>query len=349
MFALNGNRCHRHVKEGRTQVIVGIERTLVVAMHLISLGAAAEPEVSASVEHEMIDIEVGPLEGEAEIGLMQQLMPGYAIVKHAHRRANQQDVHIGNMEKRQHIGLPQSFITRQHRVGILPVAFTYIIYFKAFVMQSQPEMRVDDDGLFDGMFKLVECQHTSARDRTVAIGSLLRDDPKVVLRVEEHLVVGIVREGDIRQKGHKSIRQRIVAQHLSCEQQENLTATVLGNTLWQKRAVGNGHMREGIHFVVECHAILGHDPKPALLVAMQIAHLIVGQAVGLVIAEVLMHLIAIQAVQAAIGANPYISVLVLYDGLNALVRKLGRYLHTGSIGLDRSFRRGLTGPKQHEE
>ena len=143
------------------------------------------------------------------------------------------------------------------------------------------------------MLQLVECQHTPSCHRAVAIGTLLGDDPKIVLRVEVHLVVGITREGNIRQNGVKGIVHRIIAQHLAGHEQEDLAATVFGDVLRKEGAVGDVHMGEGIHPVVDCHAVLGHHPQSALLVTMQVAHLVVGQAIGLVIAEILMHLVAI--------------------------------------------------------
>ena len=82
---------------------------------------------------------------------------------------------------------------------------------------------------------------------------------------------------------------------------------------------------------------------------MQVAHLVVGQAIGLVIAVILMHLVAIQTVQAAIGGNPYISVGVLYDGADALVGEVRRDLHALGIGLDNHLRCPMTSHQKHKK
>ena len=145
MLPLYGHRSHRHVIECCTQVVVGNERTLEVAMHLIALRAAAIPEVLASVEHEMIDVETRFFKGEAKVGLMQQFLSVYAVVEHTHRGADQQDVGSRNEKQRQHIGLFQPVIPCQDGIGLLPTPFSYIIYFKALIAQGQPESRFDDD------------------------------------------------------------------------------------------------------------------------------------------------------------------------------------------------------------
>ena len=145
MLPLYGHRSHRHVIECCTQVVVGNERALEVAMHLIALRAAAIPEVLASVEHEMIDVETRFFKGEAKVGLMQQFLSVYAVVEHTHRGADQQDVGSRNEKQRQHIGLFQPVIPCQDGIGLLPTPFSYIIYFKALIAQGQPESRFDDD------------------------------------------------------------------------------------------------------------------------------------------------------------------------------------------------------------
>ena len=145
LFTLHGNRCHRNVIECRTQIVVGTERTLEVAMHLIALCAAAIPEIPALVEHEMIDVETRFFKGEAKIGLMQQFLSVYAVVEHTHRGADQQDVGCRNEKQRQHIGLFQPVIPCQDGIGLLPTPLSYIIYFKALIAQGQPESRFDDD------------------------------------------------------------------------------------------------------------------------------------------------------------------------------------------------------------